>query len=158
MASGWFSQGLLRTLDGTIDLDTSTLKLMLVDTGYTYDPDHEVVDPGTNDAADLSHNEVVATNYTGGFGGAGRKTAVVTMQKSNASNRVEIAIGDLTWTSLGGATNDTVGGSALIREITNDTQSIPIGFFDVTDTPTNGGNVTLDFAALAAGGNMQIAV
>jgi hypothetical protein len=159
MASGWYSQGLLKCLDGTIDLDTSTIKVMLVDAGYTYDPDHQVIDPGTNDAADLSFNEIVATNYTGGFAGAGRKTAVVTLQKSNTNNRVEIAIADLTWTALGGATNDTASGAVVIYETGGaDTASIPIAFLDFADTPTNGGNFTLDFAALGSGGNMQINV
>ena len=110
---------------------------MLVDNGYTYDPDHAVVDNGGNNATDLSFNEIVATNYTGGFAGGGRKTATVTITEQTANNRVVTIIGDRTWTSLGGATNDTVQAAVLIREITNDTLSIPIVFMDFS-----GGNVT----------------
>ncbi len=145
MASGFYNQALVDILTGSIDMDSNTLKIMLVDTGYTYDPDHQVIDNGANDATDPSHNEIVATNYTGGFGGAGRKTATLTVSKQDANNRAIITIGDLTWTSLGGATNDTVGGAILIKEITNDTSSRLIAFFDLTDTPTNGGDFTLDF-------------
>lgn len=152
MASGWYTQGLLKLLDGTIDIDTSTLKVMLVKSAYTYDPDHDQV-------SDISANEIVATNYTSGFAGAGRKTASITLQNTTASNRVDIAIGDLTWTSLGGASNDTVAAAVLIFETGGaDTASIPIAYLDHTDTPTNGGNFTLDFAALGSGGNLQIAV
>lgn len=152
MASGWYTQGLLKLLDGTIDIDTSTLKIMLVKSAYTYDPDHDQV-------SDISSNEIVATNYTSGFSGAGRKTASITLQNTTASNRVDIAIGDLTWTSLGGASNDTVAAAVLIFETGGaDTASIPIAYLDHTDTPTNGGNFTLDFAALGSGGNLQIAV
>lgn len=145
MASGFYNQALADILTGSIDMDSNTLKIMLVDTGYTYDPDHQVVDNGANDATDPSYNEIVATNYTGGYNGAGRKTATLTVSKQDANNRAIITIGDLTWTSLGGATNDTVGGAILIKEITNDTSSRLIAFFDLTDTPTNGGDFTLDF-------------
>jgi hypothetical protein len=145
MASGFYNQALADILTGSIDMDSNTLKIMLVDASYTYDPDHQVVDNGANDATDPSFNEIVATNYTGGFAGAGRKTATLTVSKQDANNRAVITIGDLTWTALGGATNDTVGGAILIKEITNDTSSRVIAFFDLTDTPTNGGDFTLDF-------------
>lgn len=145
MASGFYNQALADILTGSIDMDSNTLKIMLVDASYTYDPDHQVVDNGGNDATDPSFNEIVATNYTGGFAGAGRKTATLTVSKQDANNRAVITIGDLTWTALGGATNDTVGGAILIKEITNDAASRVIAFFDLTDTPTNGGDFTLDF-------------
>jgi hypothetical protein len=152
MASGWFTEGLKKLVDGSIDIDTSTIKVMLVKAAYTYDPDHDQV-------SDISGNEIAATNYTSGYGGAGRKTASVTLQNTTASNRLDIAIGDLTWTSLGGASNDTVAAAVVIFETGGaDTSSIPLAYLDITDTPTNGGNFTLDFAALASGGNLQIAV
>jgi hypothetical protein len=156
MASGWFTNGLLKLLDGTIDIDTSTLKVMLIDSTYTLDPDQDNVDiTGTSD---LAAKEISgASGYTGGYAGSGRKTATITLQQNDSSNRVDIAIADLTWTSLG--TGATIGGAALIYETGGaDTSAIPIAFWDTTDTPTNGGNVTLDFAALASGGNLQIAV
>lgn len=152
MASGFYSQGVLKCLDGTIDLDTSTLKVMLVSSSYSYDPDHDFVD-------DISANEISATNYTGGFGGAGRKTASVSMQRSTTNNRVEIALADLTWTALGGASNATPSGCVLIYETGGaDTAAIPIAFLDFSDTPTNGGDFTLDFTALGSGGNLRITV
>ena len=151
MASGWYLQGLLKILDGTIDLDTATIKIMLVKAAYTYDPDHDQV-------SDISGNEISATNYTGGFGGGGRKTASITMQVTTASNRVDIAIGDLTWTALGGVSNDTPAAAVVIFETGGaDSASIPIAYLDFTDTATNGGNYGLDMAALGSGGNLQIA-
>lgn len=155
MASGFYNQGLVDVTDGTIVLQTDTVKLMLVDTGYTFDPDHDVVDNGANDATDPSFNEIVATNYTVGFGGAGRKTLTVTRQVNDTNNRADFAVADVTWTALGGATNDTIGGAILIEERTNDADSRLIAFFDLTDTPTNGSDVTLDFNSLAAGGNIR---
>lgn len=158
MASGWYNKGLFEVSSATIDLISDTTKLMLVDTSYTYDPDHEVVDNGANNATDPSFNELVATSYTGGFAGAGRKTLTITGGENDTNNRADFAIADVTWTALGGGVNDTIGGAILIKEGTNDTDSRLIAFFDLTDTPTNGSDVTLDFNALGSGGNLRIAV
>lgn len=151
-----YNQGLADCVSGSINLDTDTLKIMLVDTGYTFDPDHDVVDNGANNATDPSFNEIIATNYTVGFGGGGRKTAAIAAGAVNdASNRVDFDVTDLTWTALGGASNDTIAGAILIKEITNDTLSRLIAYFDLTDTATNGGDITLDFPA--SGGSIRFA-
>lgn len=153
MASGAYQSGISKILDGTIDLDTTALKIMLLSSEYTYNPDHDFVDDLT-----AGSGEVNATNYTGGFGGGGRKAATVSISIDNTNNKVIVAFTDLTWTAIGGATNDTIAGAALIREITNDAASIPLVFFDFTDLSTNGGDFTLDFAAAGAnGGNLQFA-
>lgn len=159
MGAGLYTYGWMKVLDGTIDLDTTTLKMMIHTTAttYTYDADHTAVAAGG--ANDLDDAEANVTNYTRGWGGAGRKTATVTLQANNTNNRVDIAIGDLTWTSLGGASNQTINGATLIREGgASDTDSIPLANFDLANTITNGGDVTLDFATLGAGGNIQISV
>jgi hypothetical protein len=148
MASGAYQTGISKILDGTIDLDTTALKVMLLKSSYTYNADH-------NDVGDLTEISGVS-GYTAGFNGAGRKAATVAISIDNTNNKVICTFTDLTWTALG--TGDTIGGAALIREITNDAASIPIVFFDFTDTPTNGGDFTLDFAAAGDnGGNLQFA-
>jgi hypothetical protein len=159
MASGWYQQGLEDALDNTLNLDTDTLKVMLVTSSYTYDADHTVVDNGGNDATDPSFNELTVSGYTGGFGGAGRKTTALAMNVDNTNNAVDIELNggaNQTWTSL--ASGETIGGAILIKEITADTSSRLICFFDVTDTATNGGDVTLTWSALASGGNMTVTV
>lgn len=157
MASGWTNKGLADILDGTIDLDTDTIKIMLVDDDFVFDKDLELIDNGADDSSDPSFHELSATNYTGGYGGAGRKTATITSQANDTDNRADAAIADLTWTALGGASNDTIGGALVVKEISADTSSRVIAFFDLTDTPTNGSDITLDFNSLAAGGNLRIA-
>lgn len=153
MASGVYNKGVADILSGVIDADTTALKIMLVDTGYTYNPDHDVIDNGGNDATDPSFNELAATNYAGGFAGAGRKAATVTVTEDDANNRVVIEIADLTWTALGGGLNDTLGGAILIKEGTNDTDSRVIAYFELAATVTNGSDITLDFAS--SGGNIR---
>ena len=160
MSGGWYLTGLKNTIDGTYPFDGSeTFKLMLVGTGYTFNVDHALVDPATNDAADLHHNEVVADNYTGGFGGGGRKSVTVSVQIDTTNNELAMAISaDQTWTNIGhsgaGTNNDTIGYVALIKEVSADTDSVPIACWDVTDFGTDGTSALANFATLAAGGNL----
>jgi hypothetical protein len=157
MASFMYNQAVEDVLDTTLDL-TSTLKIMLVGTAnatYAPDRDHTVIDNGANDTTDPSFCELVATNYTGGFAGAGRKTATLAMSTDNANDRAVIAITDLTWTALGGASNDTVTAGILVKEITNDTLSRLVAYLDFTNTATNGSDFTLDFPAAGSGGSIR---
>lgn len=158
MASSWYLQGLADCLDDTIDITGDTLKIMLVSDSYTFNKNHTVIDNGANDGTDPSFCELSATNYTGGYGGGGRKTATVTRTVNTTAGRIEYAIDDVTWTSLGGASNDTIGGAILVKEITNDAASRLIAFFDVTDTTTPAQDTQLDFRTLANGGNLRISV
>ncbi len=158
MASGLYVTGAHEIVTNGLDIDDDTIKAMLVDDNYVFDNDHDFVGPGTADSADLAHNEINATNYTRGFGGAGRLTTTITASANKTSNRVDLAIADLQWTSLGGASNDTVGGCAIIKEIVNDAQSRPIAFFDHADQLTDGNNFSLDFAELASGGSLRLQV
>jgi hypothetical protein len=159
VGSGLYTYGWMKVLDGTIDIDTTVLKLMIHTTAttYTYDADHTAVDAGGAD--DLVDAEANVTNYARGWGGSGRKTATITLQANNTDNRVDIAIGDLTWSALGGAANQTINGATLIKEGgSDDTTSIPLANFDLPNTITNGGDMTLDFATLGAGGNIQVSI
>jgi hypothetical protein len=129
---------------GTVVPGTNTLKIMLVNSTYTPNKDNLVVDAGgANDPADA---EIVATNYARLWGGAGRKTVTVTSADDTTNDRAVLIFADLTWSALGGATNDTIVGAILIKEGgANDTTSRLIAYFDVTDATTNGSDYTLDF-------------
>lgn len=144
MASFVYNTAAQEIANSTIDLDTNTLKVMLVTSSYVANRDDLVVDAGgANDAVD---HEISVTGYTAGWGGAGRKTAVVTTGVDNTNDRAEVYIADLTWTSLGAGA--TIAAAILIKEGgANDTTSRLIAYFDLTDTATNGGDITLDFDA-----------
>lgn len=153
--AAWYTAGLKELVDRTIPSD-AVFKIMLVKTTYAYNADHTFVDDGTS--GDPSSHEIVATNYAGGFAGSGRKTATLTWQSNNTANRVEAAIASLTWSTIGGATNDTIGGLVLYRSNSTDGNSRLIAFLDPADTPTNGNNITFTFLTLVAGGNLRITV
>jgi len=129
--------------NGTIDLLNDTIKTMLVTSQYTAARTDLVVDAGgANDPVDA---EINVTGYTRGWGGSGRKDltgkGVVVDQ---AGNRAEFSAGNLTWTALG--TGATIAAMLIIKEgVSNDTTSRLIAYLDVTNTPTNGGDVSFTF-------------
>lgn len=155
MASGAFLHGLRQQLDGTDTVTTATLKLMLVNNTFVFSQNYTVVDDSTGSTTSLHAQEIVATNYTGGFGGSGRVAQTISISEDTTNERVCLTFTSTTWNSLGGATNATVGGAALIRESGNDTTSIPIFWFAITATPTNGSNFTLSMNSSGAGGNVR---
>lgn len=150
MASTAFSRGVLKATDGTIDLDTTATKVGLGKSAYAPDPDESSLSTFASSEADC-------TGYTGGFGGGGRKSATVTLTEQTANNRVVNIITDITWTGLGGATNNTLRYGVWLREITNDASSVPLAAFQFTaDLTTNGSDVLGDFDG--TNGNLRWAV
>lgn len=140
MASGAFSRGVLSILNGAIDADTTATKLGLAQSTYT---------PNKNESAltTFAASEATCTGYAGGFAGAGRKSAAITLTET-AGTKVATIISDTTWTALGGATNNTLGYVVWLREITNDAASIPLAFLAFAATlTTNGSDVLVDFSA-----------
>lgn len=125
------------------DMDAAGFKVMLLKSTYTKDGDHQFV-------SSLNSHECDATNYTGGFGGGGRKTiSSPTLTYDTATNRVIFDAGDpATWTTLGGATNNTLRYIAIIREVTNDAASPVYAVLDFgSNFSTNGGDFTVQFAS-----------
>jgi len=144
MASG-FAQGTLVTY--LAELSGDAKKIMLLRNTYTFDPDHKFV-------SSIVANECNATNYTGGFGGAGRKSLTgQSITEDTANNRATYDATDpAAWTALGGATNNTLRYAAIIEEITNDAASRVVAILDFgADYNTNGGDFSVAFNALGIG-------
>jgi hypothetical protein len=154
MASTAYTNGLEGLMDNVFDY-TSTIKSMLLKNTYPEDPDQAFVDDGS--ANDLASHECDATGYTGGFNGADRLTTALTTTEQTASNRVVVIPADKTWTAIGGVSNNTLEGVALIFEVTNDAASIPVVFllFSVALT-TNGSDILVDFDG--TDGNLRFTV
>lgn len=146
MASILFNKAKEEILSGTIDLNADTLKLMLVNSTYTPDPDTLVVDAAG--ASDIIDAEISVTGYTGGWGGAGRKT--LTNKSFSNDSGTDRAIFDstvdYTWSALGAGA--TIVAAVLIKEGgSDDTTSRPIVYIDTNDVSTNGGDITLQLDA-----------
>lgn len=141
MASGAYNKGATDLQNRTIDWASDTIKVMPVKSSYTFDPDHSSMTTPTA-------SELDCTGYTGGFAGADRKTlGSKTITQDDTNNRSVYDAADPSAWTLGGAVNNTIGGFIVYKHLTNDAGSTPIFFCDITDLPTNGSTVTLQFAA-----------
>lgn len=150
MASGAYSRGIHSVNNGTIDLDTTATKIGLAISTYAPDPDESAL-------TTFATSEATCTGYTGGFNGAGRKSATVTLTEQTANNRDVAIITDLTWTALGGASNNTLAFAVWLREITSDALSVPIAYLNFTsNVTTNGSDILVDFDG--TNGNVRWAV
>jgi hypothetical protein len=87
----WYDHSWKLISTGGIDLDTDTLKVALVTSSYTPNIAHEVWNPGTDNAADPSHNEVAT--------GSGYTTGGITLASPVVTNS-KIDFTDPVWTSL----------------------------------------------------------
>lgn len=124
---------------GALNLATDVLKLMLVTSSYTATKSDTVV-------SQASGAEIVATNYTGGFGGSGRKSAPRTITTDTTNNVVRMIFsGNAVWPALGGATNATIAAALLVKEAgAADSTSRLVAYFPLSSPlTTNGSDITL---------------
>lgn len=121
-------------LDGTIDLNSHDIRLLLVKTGSTAEAD--IVDANTISAIGTL-NEVTVSGY------ARAALANETVTTDDTNDRAQFTADTVAFGAL--ATGETIIGAIVYKHVTNDTDSIPILFLDLTDTPTNGGTFSVSF-------------
>ncbi len=141
MASGFTQIGKLLISQQTLDIVADgAIKLVLVDDTYVHDDTRDFTDDAT--AEDVASKEISVTGYVGGFAGAGRRVpASRVLARDGGDTEIEFDFADEVWTALGSGV--TIGGVALIKEITNDAASPVIAYDELTgNVATNGGNIT----------------
>lgn len=122
MADGVYNRG----LDELAAFTTNTYKMLLLKgSGYTFNKDHDFV-------ADLTpaSNEVAGSGYSRQT--LGSKTRTI----DDTNDRITYDAADPAFGSI--VAGETVSAMVLFRFVTNDADSILIGFYDLTDTPTDG--------------------
>ena len=131
-------------IDGTIDIQADTLRVLL----YTTSPNADLTDAQldlttvANVEADAAFAEATHASYTG-QGASGRLTlGARTASTDNTNNRSEQDAADLTWTALN---SFTITGALLFKFVTNDSDSIPIAYYNLADTTCNGGDIILQW-------------
>lgn len=141
MASGTYNIGSYSIQHRDVDFLADTLEFILVKSTYTFDKDH------TNTAIAAAEISGVS-GYTGGFGGAGRKTpGSKTMTNDTTNDRTVYDCADPAAWTLGAG--DTVGGVIIAKKgSASDATAVLLWFLDITDFPTNGGTFTLVLDAL----------
>jgi hypothetical protein len=141
MANLTMNEGIKCVIDRTIDLAADTIKAMLVSSVYTPNKDDQFIDTGgASDAVDAR----IGTDQT-----LGSKT----IAKDTASDFAYLDVADPTWTAVAGGS--TIVGVVIYKDTGTPTTSKILAYIDVTDTPTNGGDITLQVATPANGGLLK---
>jgi hypothetical protein len=119
-----------RIQDGTIDLDTNTIKVMLVTSAYTPSSAHDF----RNDIT----NEVTGAGYTTGGLALANKTVTV------VGNSGVFDADNLTWAS----STITARGAVIYKDTGNSATDNLIGYVDfVTDQSSSNGDFTIQWNA-----------
>jgi len=123
-------------------LASDTIKIGLLKNTYSINPDHKFV-------SDVNTHECGVSGYTGGFGGAGRKTlASKTISEDTTNNRAVFDAADpATWSAL--AAGETLRYAFVCKEVTNDGASPLLAVLDFgADKPTNGSDISIQINSL----------
>jgi hypothetical protein len=147
MANGVYNKGLEELAKALTDLDASDLRVLLVKSSYTFNKDHLTVDDGS--ANDPASHEVTVSGY------ARQALANETVTRDDTNDFAYLDADDAVFTAL--AAGETIGGAVLFRHTGTDTTAPLIAFYDLVDTATNGGNVTVQWNTPANGGVLKLA-
>lgn len=133
MASIMYNKGLAEIMNGGIDLDGDSLKLLLVTTAYTADKDHDFVN-------DVSGSEVSVSGY------ARQTLASKTVTADNTNDRGVFDAADVSFSAL--TAGQTIGGAVIFEDRGGADSANPvICFIDLADTATNGATLTITWSA-----------
>lgn len=141
-----FDEAKLSIANQNINLATDTLKAILLDTTFT-------PNAGTDQFLDAG----------GGTGAVAARVAGTTDQTIGSRSLAKDTTGHFAY--LAGApvtfaavpTGVTVAGLAIYKDTGVATTSKLIAVFDITDIPTNGGDITIQWANNASGGVLKLA-
>lgn len=147
MANGVYNRG--KFLIGTgLNLDTANLHLVLVANTYTFNNDH-------NTLVDLEGSEITTSTVTGYVRQVLNNTSVV---EDDTNDFAYLTADNVTFTTLG--TGNTIGGAVLVANTGGsgaNSNSQLLAFYDIVDTPTNGGDITIQWANTVNGGVLKLA-
>lgn len=137
MASGWYINGLVSCINGTTDLNTDDIRVLLVDDTYTFDEDaHVYVD-------DLSAKELAGVGY---------ERKALTGEAVSAETGMAVFDADnVNWASI--AAGETIGGIVVYHHVGADDSANPLLIWvDTSDLATGGGAVDITWPAPGSGG------
>ena len=127
---------------GDANLDAADMRCLLLTTAGAPTAD-------TNFVNDIVANEV-------SVGGYARQTLTgETVTEDDTNDFAYLDANDATFTAL--VAGQTIGWAILFRHTGSDATAPVYGNYDVTDTPTNGSDVTIVWATPANGGLLKLA-
>ena len=131
MASKVYPKALELLNAGTLAWTSDTIRILLVSNSATYNRAHDFVN-------DIAANELSGGSYA-------RQTLGTKTSADNGTDKWVFDAGDPTFTAV--AASQTVGAAIVYKFITDDASSPLLAFLDGVDISTNGGDVTVTFAA-----------
>ena len=111
--AGVYNRGKFIIMDGSLDWVNDTIQALLVDSTYTYDPDHNFVADISGELTDASYSRQILGNKG------------VTEDDTN-----DAAVMTADRVDFGALTNETPAGIVLFKFVTNDADSPLISFSD----------------------------
>jgi hypothetical protein len=134
----------------TADMTATTWRVMLLTTGFTSDDAFNTVDDGTTSDP---------LSYEIGVSGYSRASLALTAFEDDSNDFAGLDGSDKTFSSL--AAGATVGWAVVYRYstsggTTSDTGQDLLSAYTLTATPTNGGDITIQWASTSAGGVLKL--
>ena len=125
---------------GDVHFDSDTFKIILLGSGYSF------VATGNNGYANVSANEITASNYVA----AGETLGTLTVTQNDTGNYAKWDAADVTWTSLGAT---TIAHAVIYDDSITTAPADPLICRFEISTNSNGGNYQLAFNS---GGILQL--
>lgn len=146
-----YNSGAKLAADLNLAATSFELRMMLVTTGYTYNADHALVDDGTT--SDPLSYEIGVSGY------ARQDLSSRATYQDDAGDFAGLDASDVTFSSLGAGA--TIGSAVIFRystaSTTSDTGQTLLGEYPFTTaTATNGGDITVQFAATSDGSVLRL--
>jgi hypothetical protein len=140
MASFWYDPAFQDIFQGTIDLDTDDIRMLLLDDTGTYTPAKGTTFIDTGGANDIVDSEVTSGDISGYA-----RVALASKAIDISSNLIRFNSNNVAFGALGtSGSGKNVSAAVIYLHTGTDTTSIPIIYSDFTDTPTNGGTFTVN--------------
>lgn len=155
MANFVYNYGKFLLANGSLNLISDNVALLLV--ANTYEASNTVANlADANTVHEIASFEITTGTVSGYARYALASKSVQETDDGGTSNGFAFfKAANVTFTSLG--TGNTIGGCVLFRQGADNNASPLIAFYDVVDTPTNGGDITIQWASDANGGVLKLA-
>lgn len=153
MANFVYNHGKFLLANGSLNLVTANLAVLLVTplyAGVNATPDSNTINDGAS--LNVASYEITTGTVTGY---ARQVLASKTITEDDTNDFAYLNAANTTFTGLGAG--NTVSGAVLVNDTGVNSTSSLIAFYDFTDTLTNGGDITIQWATAGNGGVLKLA-
>lgn len=151
MANFVYNYGKLLLANSNLALLSDNIALMLVNSSYESSASaNTIVDEDTVSA--IASYEISVSGYSRQV--LTSKAVTETDDGDNQPGFAYFSAANVTFANL--TSGQTIGGAVLIRDTGSNSTSALIAFYDIIDTPTNGGDITIQWANSVNGGVLKL--